>query len=356
MKKLAVVLFNLGGPDQPDSIRPFLFNLFNDKAIIGAPQPIRFLLAKFISSRRDAEARQIYSHIGGKSPLLDYTERQAAALQEKLNQNLPDDFREVKTFIAMRYWHPLTEAAVEAVKTWAPDEVLLLPLYPQFAGATSGSSINAWKRAATGAAYAVRTRAICCYPQDNGFVEAQADLIAAEMSKAVLSAPLRILFSAHGLPKKMIEKGDPYQGQINAGAAAIVAALDRRGVMEKISDWRVTFQSRVGPLEWIKPYTEDEIKQAGQEKTSLMIVPIAFVSEHSETLVELDIEYGHMAKEAGVPEYIRVPAVSLQDKFIDGLDGLVRSALKNPEAMQGYCEGGICPTDRKLCARRLMGL
>lgn len=348
MKKLAVVLFNLGGPDSPDAVRPFLFNLFNDPAIIGAPGPVRWALAQFISRRRAPIAREIYANLGGRSPLLPHTEDQARALE----QALADAAEDVRCFIAMRYWHPLTADTVAAVKQFGPDRVVLLPLYPQYSRTTSGSSIGEWRRRAAAAGLDALTTTVCCYPTDPGFVSAQAALVARELDALEAERgdhpPPRVLFSAHGLPKKVIDGGDPYQWQVEQSAAAVAAALGRPGL-----DWRVTYQSRVGPLEWIGPATDAEIEVAGREGRPLVVVPIAFVSEHSETLVELDIEYGELAHTSGVPLYRRVSTVLSAPAFIDGLAGLVRRAAatagEGPVSERG---GRICPQPCGTCPHR----
>ncbi|MBF0393999.1 MAG: ferrochelatase, partial [Alphaproteobacteria bacterium] len=281
MARTAVVLFNLGGPDGPDAVRPFLFNLFNDPAIIGAPGPIRWALARFISARRAPVARAIYDRIGGRSPLLELTRAQAAALEAALGADH-------RVFVAMRYWHPLTEETVAEVFAWRPDRVVLLPLYPQYSSTTSGSSIEAWRKAAAKAGLTAPTEAICCWPTEPGFI----GTVARQTAEALAASPpgARVLFSAHGLPKKVIAGGDPYRWQVERTAEAVVAALGVPGL-----DWLVCYQSRVGPLEWIGPATDDEIRRAGADKVGLVVVPIAFVSEHSETLVELDIEYAELA-------------------------------------------------------------
>ncbi|MBY0431920.1 MAG: ferrochelatase, partial [Rhodospirillales bacterium] len=256
MARTAVVLFNLGGPDNPEAVRPFLFNLFNDKAIISAPQPIRWLLAKLISTRRAPVAQTIYAHIGGRSPLLDLTRAQATALEQALGG-------EARVFIAMRYWHPLTEQTVAEVKAYAPDRIILLPLYPQYSSTTSGSSVAAWKRSAAAAGLSPPTTTICCYPTAAGFVEAMAELTAIALDQA--GAGARLLFSAHGLPKKIIAAGDPYQWQVERTAEAVVSRLGRPNL-----DWTICYQSRVGPLEWIGPSTEEEIHRAGKDGKDLV--------------------------------------------------------------------------------------
>ena len=317
MRKIAVVLFNLGGPDSPDAVKPFLFNLFNDPAIINLPNPFRWLLAKLISGRRAAKARGIYDLIGGSSPLLANTQAQARALETALA-----DLGTVKCFAAMRYWHPLTEGAALAVREFKPEHIVLLPLYPQYSTTTTESSKRAWDRAVKRLGLKAQTSFVRDYPVEPGFIAAIAALIRPHYEAAKAHGNPRVLFSAHGLPKKVIDKGDPYQRQVEETAAAVVKELAIPDL-----DWIVCYQSRVGPLEWIKPYTEAEIERAGHDKVPLVVVPIAFVSEHSETLVELDIEYREKAHEDGVPHYERVPAVATHPAFIEGLARLVRASF-----------------------------
>jgi len=329
--KTAVVLFNLGGPDSPDAVQPFLQNLFSDPAIITVPGPIRWLLARLISRRRAPVARKIYAEIGGRSPLLPNTQAQAEALRAALGG-------ETKVFIAMRYWHPLTEAAAAEVKSWSPERVVLLPLYPQFSTTTTESSFAAWDRAAKAIGLAVPTARLCCYPDDAGFVVATARLLAKTIEMA--GGPYRILFSAHGLPKKIVDTGDPYPWQVERSAHAVMEALGAK------DDWIVCYQSRVGPLEWIGPSTEDEIRRAASDKVTPVIVPLSFVSEHSETLVELDREYRHLAEASGAPGFLRVPTVSTDASFIDGLARLAKAA---PDGLSSGCGGRMCPAQHRRC-------
>ncbi|MHA1555070.1 MAG: ferrochelatase [Alphaproteobacteria bacterium] len=314
--KIAVVLLNLGGPDGLNAVRPFLFNLFNDPAIIGAPGLIRWLLAQRISRKRAPVAREIYRQLGGSSPLLANTQSQSAALSAKLGAKY-------RTFIAMRYWHPRAADVAGEVANWGADRVVLLPLYPQFSTTTSGSSVAEWTRAAQRAGLDAPSVAVCCYPAEPGFIEAIA-AAAKPMIAAAGGKPYRVLFSAHGLPKRIIERGDPYQAQVERTGAAAAQALELAD-----DQWVICYQSRVGPLEWIGPSTDDEIARAGRDKVATVIVPIAFVSEHSETLVELDIEYRALAEAEGVPGYYRASTVGADDAFIEGLAGLVRAASKS---------------------------
>ena len=334
-RRIAVVLFNLGGPDCLEAVQPFLFNLFNDPAILRAPMPVRWMLATLISNRRAPVAREIYKRIGGRSPLLEMTREQGAALEAALS-----DLGELRVFIAMRYWHPMSEEAVLEVRNFGADEVVLLPLYPQFSMTTTGSSLAAWRRMARRARLDATTRAVCCYPAEPGFVAAYAKLVQRGLDEATAAGRPRVLFSAHGLPKRLVARGDPYVWQVEQTAAAVArAVVAERGNV----DWQVCYQSRVGPLEWVGPSTEDELRRAGSEGVPVVVAPIAFVSEHSETLVELDMEYRKLAAEAGVPAYVRVPTPGTDPVFIGGLAGLVRRALAGEAALCPASGGRLCP-------------
>ncbi len=344
MTKTAVVLFNLGGPDSPEAVRPFLYNLFNDPAILRIPSPFRSLLAAFISLRRNKVAQEIYGHIGGKSPILDNTKEQAAALEKAL----ATEAGEVRTFVAMRYWRPFTAETLRKVAAWSPDRVVLLPLYPQFSTTTTASSVAEWRRVAARAGLLTPTQSICCYPTDRHFIESFANPLRLALAEAVRKNPAlqpRVLFSAHGLPKRIIEQGDPYAWQVKKTAAAIVQTLG-----EPDLDWLVTYQSRVGRLEWVGPATVDELRRAGGDNRPVVVVPLSFVSEHSETLVELDIQYRDAAVAAGVPLYIRVPAPGPDDSFIRGLAEMVRAVMNG--AGVSPCSGAgerLCPHEFSAC-------
>lgn len=332
-ERVAVVLFNLGGPDSLATVKPFLINLFSDAAIINVPAPIRWILARFIAWRRAQAARDIYAQIGGASPLLANTKAQAKLLESTLA-----DLGDVTCFVAMRYWHPMSEATAIAVKRFEPDRIVLLPLYPQFSLATSGSSINAWYAAAAKVELDVPTSAICCYPTNGDYVSALAQGLRDELSELPTTTRFRVLFSAHGLPKKNVAAGDPYQWQIEQTAAAVVEAL----AMPEL-DWIVCYQSRVGPLEWLSPYTEDELSRAANDDVAVVIVPIAFVSEHSETLVELDLDYRARAELLGIREYRRVQTLGINSRFIEGLAAMVRNAVVQEVGMAGGVSRRICP-------------
>ncbi len=312
--RTAVVLFNLGGPDGPEAVEPFLRNLFSDPAIIRLPGPLRWILARVISRRRAPVAREIYAQIGGRSPILPLTEAQARALEGVLGQ----DYR---CFVAMRYWHPRAAEVAAAVRHYQPDRVVLLPLYPQYSTTTSASSLWEWQEAF---GRDVRTATVCCWPRLPGLAAAYAELALPLLAAAAQGGRRpRLLLSAHGLPKRVVTGGDPYCRQVEMTAAAVVAAVEARSGPV---DWVVCYQSRVGPLEWVGPSTEEELRRAARDGVPVVVLPVAFVSDHSETLVEIEIEYRHLAESLGVPGFFRVPAVGDHPALISGLAEVVRAA------------------------------
>ncbi len=335
-RRVAVILFNLGGPDSLRAVRPFLFNLFNDSAIVGLPQPFRFLLAQVISRTREPAARLNYALMGGSSPLLRETEKQAEALQAELTKRMPSvTFR---CFPAMNYWRPFVKDAARAAEDWHATDAILLPLYPQFSSTTSASSLRAWRRASD-----LPASTICCYPAGAALSEAHADAILTAWRGGGSPPRPRVLFSAHGLPKRVIDRGDPYQWQVERTAEAVRLRLP--------ADWqtRVCYQSRVGPLKWIGPSTEEEIKVAAREGVGVIVSPIAFVSDHVETLVELDIDYAQKAMAWGAPYYLRAQALGCAPRFIDALADLAERALAAPGKVQSESGERICPARCGLC-------
>lgn len=333
--KTAIVLFNLGGPDRPEAVRPFLRNLFTDPAILRVPFFVRPLLARIIARARVKPATEIYARIGGKSPLLELTEAQARALEAAL----PD--LDARCFVAMRYWHPFSDAAARAVKAWNPDEILLLPLYPQYSTTTTGTSVRAWREAAARAGLAKPVTALCCYHSDRGYVAATASIVRDAYQSArhglAPDVALRVLFSAHGLPEVIVRAGDPYQFHVERTVAAVVRQLGIAGL-----DHRICYQSRATPQKWLSPSTDAEIERAAREKVALLVVPIAFVSEHSETLVELDMEYRALAERLGVPGYFRAPAQNSDAGFISALAALVRHMRANGPGLCSFAGGRTC--------------
>ena len=243
----------------------------------------------------------------------------------------------------MRCWRPFSDAAAAAVKAWGPDRIVLLPLYPQYSTTTTASAFKDWERASAKAGLAAPTSRVCCYPAAAGFVAALAASIGETRAKAKPGLCYRLLLSAHGLPERVVARGDPYQWQVEQTAAALVHTL---GIDDL--DWTVCYQSRVGPLRWIGPATDSEVRRAGADGVGVIVAPVAFVSEHSETLVELDLEYAKLAREAGVPDYLRAPTVSVRPQFIDALAGLVIDAARSETCVSG---GGsrLCPVSFPRC-------
>jgi len=337
-RRVAIILFNLGGPDKQDAVRPFLFNLFNDKAIIAAPQPFRFFLAQLISRTREKLAKANYALMGGGSPILPETVKQAEALEAEMAKRVSNVT--FKCFPAMRYWKPFTKDAARAAEKWGATDAILLPLYPQFSTTTTASSLREWKRHSS-----IPCSTICCYPSGQAFAETHADAILKTWRDAGSPANPRVLFSAHGLPQRVIEGGDPYQWQVEQSVAAV------RRLLPVEWDTRTCYQSRVGPLKWIGPSTEEELERAGHDKAGVIVSPIAFVTEHVETLVELDIEYGHLAKRLALPFYLRAAAPGAAPRFIDALADQAERALASPGKLQAENGGRLCPAQFGLCAQ-----
>jgi len=333
MKK-AVILFNLGGPDKLESVEPFLFNLFNDPAIINIPSFIRYPLAKFISKRRAPIAKNIYKEIGNKSPILELTQQQAESLESNLIKK-----GDYKCFVVMRCWYPRALDVFKKVREYNPDEIILLPLYPQYSASTSGSSINEWNDLCNKENYQVKTKTICCYPTENNFLESHVNLIKKTL-KNLENKDFKLIFSAHGLPENKIKKGDPYQWQVEKTVEGIMFKLNSKNL-----DSLISYQSRVGPLKWIGPSTDEMIIKYSKEKKGIVIVPVAFVSEHSETLVELDIEYKKLAEKNGCSFYKRVPALGIEENFIKGLTELVFKK----ETKDNFVSSLICPSKYVKC-------
>ncbi len=340
MTKIAVVLFNLGGPDSLDSVRPFLRNLFGDRAIIGLPALIRLPLAWYIAKTRNPISSEMYERIGGKSPIVEETRAQANALEAALKSHGHD----AKCFIAMRYWHPFTDGAVAAVKAWKPEQIVLLPLYPQFSTTTTRSSLQEWQRAARKAKLTIPAHGVCCYPDEPGFVTALSNRVKDALAKTKPGVSYRILFSAHGLPKRTVVKGDPYPSHMEKTVHAVAEKILSP---QNFTDWLVCYQSRVGRLEWIGPETEAEVHRAGVDGKGLIVVPVAFVSEHSETLFELDLQYGELATKLKLPDYIRAPTVRVDGDFIEGLAKMTLKAL-GTNALVNCDAGRICAAG-KIC-------
>ena len=346
MIRRAIVLFNLGGPDSPKAILPFLNNLFSDPAIIRLPSLFRYPLAYFISRRRKVIAQEIYAHLGGKSPLLDQTLEQASALESLLIEEYPGD--DISVYVCMRYWHPMTAEVMADVISFDPDQILLLPLYPQFSTATTQSSLLNWANTAKKKRLKIPTYSICCYATLDKLVAAQADILNRVLEGVSDKGNTRVLFSAHGLPEKIIKGGDPYQWQVEQSSQLIAKAV---GLSD--TSWCICYQSRVGPLKWIEPSLEQELERAAKDGVAVVVLPVAFVSEHSETLVELDIEYKIVAERLGIIEYHRVPAVRTHPIFMEGLKEIAVSAFEQQEELSSFKELRFCPSKYSKCPSKL---
>ena len=330
MSRVGVVLLNLGGPERIQDVGPFLYNLFADPEIIRLPSPaLQKPLAWLISTLRSGKSQKAYRSIGGGSPLRRITEQQARELQSLLRQRGID----ATSYVAMRYWHPFTESAVADIKADGMDQVVVLPLYPHFSISTSGSSFRELQRLRQddNAFRKLPIRCIRSWFDHPGYVQAMAELIAEEVRNSDDPQQAHVFFSAHGVPKSYVEEaGDPYQQEIEACTALIMSRLAE--LMGHPNPHTLAYQSRVGPVEWLKPYTEEALEELGEAKVNdLVVVPISFVSEHIETLEEIDIEYRELATEAGVVNFRRVRALDTYPPFIEGLADLVTTSLDGPE-------------------------
>ncbi|MEM6835765.1 MAG: ferrochelatase [Cyanobacteria bacterium P01_C01_bin.120] len=339
MGRVGVLLLNLGGPEQLEDVRPFLFNLFADPEIIRLPVPwLQKPLAWLISNSRAKQSQQNYSQIGGGSPLRRITEQQAEALQHSLEKaGQPADM-----YIGMRYWYPFTEEAIARIKRDRIEELVILPLYPQYSISTSGSSFRLlqklWKDDPS--LNRIRYTVISSWYARPGYVNAMAELIASELDQLPDPSQGHIFFSAHGVPISYVEEaGDPYQRQIEHCVELIMQALNRP------NRHTLAYQSRVGPIEWLQPYTEDAIEElAEQGENVLVVVPISFVSEHIETLQEIDMEYREVAEDAGIETFRRVPALNTHPGFIDDLAKMVVESLQAPRRLFS----DVVETDRRV--------
>lgn len=324
-EKIGVVLLNLGGPDSLEAVEPFLFNLFSDPDIINFPLSFLFRkrLAKLISSKRHPRIQEQYKQIGGKSPLKEFTLGQARLLEEKLNENLP-----AKVYAAMRYWHPFTVEALDEIEKDGIKKVILLPLYPQFSKATTESSVKEWKKQLDlrGNSQKIEWSLIEPYYDFPPFVEAFVERIDQGLEKfpAEKRGDVRILFSAHGIPLKLVRAGDPYPRHIEKTVEAVM----RQGKFAQKHE--LAFQSKVGPQKWLTPSTPDTIERLAAENVkNILVVPIAFASDHLETLFEVGIEFKHLAETKGIEKFVVTEGLNYSEKFINALAQLVFQELKN---------------------------
>jgi len=320
--RVGVLLLNLGGPNRPEDVKPFLYNLFSDPEIIRLPIPwLQKPLAWLIASLRAPVSIKNYASIGGKSPLKAITAQQGRVLKKVLARRGVD----IEVYVGMRYWHPYTEEAIAQIKADGIERLVVLPLYPQYSISTSGSSYKllnrAWDEDPT--LQPIERRDIQSFYHRPGYIRGMVRLIRRELAKFEHPERAHILFSAHGVPKSYVESaGDPYQKEIEDTVRLITAAL------EVSNRFTLSYQSKVGPVEWLQPYTEDMIPAlARQGVQDLLAIPISFISEHIETLQEIDQEYRHLAHESGIVNFRRVRALNVDPDFIDELACLVQEQL-----------------------------
>jgi len=315
--KSAVVLLNLGGPDSLDAVQPFLENLFNDPDIFKLP--FQKTLARYISKKRAPKVQEEYKLIGGKSPLGMWTEKQRKMLQNKL---LLHGFK-ADVFIAMRYWKPLTEETVGEIEKNDYEKIILLPLYPHYSVSTTGSSFNEWKRYYKGdPSNLIYIDSYFTHPV---YIKALNERINEALQKFPenIRNEIQLVFSAHGTPVSYLKKGDPYSGQIKETIEAVMKLRNND------HQYHLCFQSKVGPAKWLEPATDKMIEElAGKGKKHLLIIPISFVSDHIETLYELDIEYRHVAEKSGIENYIVMEGLNDSQLFVDALYDLVAERMK----------------------------
>ncbi len=317
---VGVVLFQLGGPDSLDAVEPFLYNLFSDSDIIDFPfaRLARSALARLISSRRARKVREHYASIGGKSPIRELTERQAAALERELRKTL-----DARVFVAMRYWHPLTEEVTRQVAARGFREIVLLPLYPQYSKTTTGSSLNEWhRRYPPRGSKSAPVKIIHEFHSDPHYIAAVVERI--EQARASFNSvnDMYFVFSAHGVPLSVIEAGDPYQAQVEA---TVKLVMERGGWP---NPHLVCYQSRVGPGRWLRPPLDETLHGlAARGAEKVLVIPISFVSDHVETLSEIGLEARQTATRLGIRQFEVMPALNDSPKFIRALSGLVLREL-----------------------------
>lgn len=331
-KKVGIVLFQLGGPDSIEAVEPFLTNLFLDEDIIDFPGAFlaRRFLARRIATRRSGPIGKHYAEIGGRSPINDLTALQQAALQRVLRERSIH----AHVVVAMRYWHPMTEEAIRELRDHGVQEVLLLPLYPQFSRATTYSSMNEWRRQAQRLGFTVPSRLLCCYPNHPGYIRALVENIGVTLNRFGSTDPASIdlLFSAHGVPVDFIRNGDPYQLHVEETVRCVM----------RDGGWNIPhticYQSKVGPARWLEPsLTGTIVSLASRKRRNLLVVPVSFVTEHIETLHEINMEAREEALQRGVERFEMMPALNDHPLFVQCLADLVQSALERPGERNNTC-------------------
>jgi ferrochelatase len=317
--KLGVVLFQLGGPDSLEAVEPFLYNLFSDPDIIDFPfsRLAREPLARLMASRRARHAAEHYRALGGASPLLENTRRQAEALEAELRRDL-----EARVVVAMRYWRPFTGEAIAELGRFSPDRLVLLPLYPQYSDTTTGSSLNEWKRRFHPDGWRPEVRVIRDFHDDPGFIEAVAAHVDEALAAFADPQAVEVVFSAHSIPVAAVERGDPYPRQVER----TVELVWRQGGWP--NRYELCYQSKVGPSRWLRPMLKETLeKLAARGAQQVLVVPISFVSDHVETLYEIDIEHREIAHRLGIRDFRMMPGLNDSPHFIRALAQLVRKAL-----------------------------
>ena len=333
--RVGVILFQLGGPDTLDAIEPFLFNLFCDPDIIDFPfaRIGRKALAKLISATRARHVRHHYSVIGGGSPIRRFTEQQARALEDRLRSEGLD----AHCFVAMRYWHPFTTEAVRSVRETHCDHIVLLPLYPQYSSTTTGSSLNEWNRCYS--PNGARMHLVKEFYRDPAYLDSMVAKINESLARFPSPADAELVFSAHSVPVSVIQRGDPYQRQIEE----TVELLMQRGGWR--NRYRLCYQSKVGASKWLQPSLRTTIRELGRAKvTDVCVVPVAFVSDHVETLGEIDHEARESALASGIARFEMVPGLNDSPRFIAALAGLVKRSLETGEV--GAAEAQLIASDQ----------
>jgi ferrochelatase len=323
-RRIGVVLFQLGGPDSCDAVEPFLYNLFSDPDIIDFPLSsiARRPLARLIARSRARHVSGHYAEIGGRSPILEHTLGQAAALELELRSNL--DALDARVVVAMRYWHPFTVEAIEQLRRHAPQELVLLPLYPQYSRTTTGSSLNEWnRRFRPSNGWRPESHMVREYHTDPDFIEAM--VAAVNQSLAAFPHPvaeLDFVFSAHSLPVSVVKAGDPYQQQVERTCDLVWERGSWPGRRH------LCYQSKVGTSRWLAPSMAETLERlAAGGSRHILVVPISFVSDHVETLHEINIEYRAVAERLGIADFRLMPGLNSSPRFIGALAKLVRAKL-----------------------------
>ncbi len=345
--RIGVLLFNLGGPETLDDVLPFLENLFSDPDIMDLPPVVKTLLPRFLARRRAPKSQGYYAAIGGGSPLRRITEDQASLLEKALNHS--DSPIHAKVTVAMRYAPPRIAAALAPLEAFRPERLVLLPLYPQRSTTTTRSSFREFSQSLKD--YPALSQSRLCvvpaWPEFSPYLEALAETVLSSIARLPHNShPIDILFSAHGIPVKRIRQGDPYQADTETTVAKVGEIL-RKQLPERALRIHLSYQSRVGPLKWLGPETKQTISTlaANHGTVNLVLVPVSFVSDHQETLFEMDITYRDLAKESRILHFERAPALNVQPSFISALSRLVEAALENEpfSCQQCRCHCGICP-------------